>query len=499
MTEERNSKREGLLSATVEAAVGMLRSHELSEAIPHVLATIGTATGVDRVTLLHMRQDSGGVLRIAQHVDWNAPGIPQAARVHDFVGRDVGGGGFSEWTERNLRGEIIAGSVDEFAPDVRSTLVHDGVKSVIIVPIFAEQEWWGVIGFDSCRTERNWDGGEIEILRMMAEVIGVAAQRSLTLAQLQDAKRIVESTGTILFRLLPTAAAAYELCYISSNISRYGYSAEELIAKRGRWVDVIDPDDIPHVMKAIHAITNNELRETEAEFRFITPDGRRIWFYGRASAALDTWSGLTAIEGIVTDITERKRAALEIEKLANTDIVTGLANRCAFLGRLREACDRTNERDGLMAVHFVDLDGFKNVNDEHGHIIGDELLKAVARRLTNTVRKNDLVARFGGDEFVVLQSNAPSRESAETMGHRICSALGQPYRMHGKSLQVGASVGVECRPIHEANGDAMLACADRALYRAKSDGRNCVRVYEASSDAPAGSAFASNLRSDSAA
>jgi len=166
---------------------------------------------------------------------------------------------------------------------------------------------------------------------------------------------------------------------------------------------------------------------------------------------------------------------------------------------LHQACARARETNQLLALHFIDLDGFKQVNDCHGHIVGDELLRAVAQRIENAVRDTDTVARFGGDEFAVLQVGPSSLEFTEATARRICSAINRPYKIGGKSISVGASIGVACCPDDCANRDAMLAHADRALYRVKADGRNCVRVYEAAPDGTSGSGAGRKLQSPSAA
>lgn len=482
-TPRRSSGREELLSATVQSAVKLLRCREIDEAIPEILATLGTATDVDRMQLLHMqRGETDGIFRCARHFGWCAPGISPPEGLKSIVGRDIAADGFGEWADKFRRGEIVAGSVDSFAPHVHAFFARDNVKSIIGVPIFVGGEWWGCIGFDSCRSPRGWLAGEIEVLKMLSEVIGVAVQRTRTLAELADANRIIERSAAILFRLMPKSTG-YALTYVSSNICRYGYSAAELLARPDEWAKYVDAADLPLITEAINGITSGELTEFDAEFRFIAPDGSRIWFYASAKTAKDAWTNAIAIEGIATDITDRKQAALEIEKLASTDIVTGLANRGAFLRRLGEACDRANVTGGRLALHFVDLDDFKQVNDAHGHCVGDELLRAVAGRLEHAVRGGDLVARFGGDEFAVLQVDPPSLTFAETTAQRICSAIAKPYKVGSKTVSVGASVGVDFSDDAKAEGDAMLARADRALYRAKAAGRNCVRVHTEEMDA----------------
>jgi diguanylate cyclase (GGDEF)-like protein/PAS domain S-box-containing protein len=496
MSTYRNCEREGLLSATVNCAVELLRVRDLEQSIPSVLQTIGAAAGVDRMQLLQL-VEQGGKRVCARHYGWHAPGVPPAKNLKSIVNCDVIANAFRPWAEKNRRGEIVAGAVESFPPPIREFFASDAVLSVVAVPVFVDGEWWGIIGFDSCKAVRNWLPDEIDVLKMLAEVVGTAIERTRTHAELADAKRIIDNSPTILYRL--SAEADFPLTYISPNIERYGYTAEELLANPARWSELVDPADIGRVVSNIQSMVHGDTSEASADFRLIKPDGSRVWFDGRAKAIRHCQSNVTAIEGIASDITERKQAAAAIEKLARTDILTGLANRSAFLDRLGEACGRAGDANGLLAVHFVDLDGFKLINDRYGHPVGDELLRAVAQRLTRSVRESDIVARFGGDEFAVLQVGLPSVEFAETTAQSICRLVRRPYKIGGKTMDVGASIGLECGVAGNANADDMMVRADRALYRAKADGRNCVCVYDPALDTHSGTALASNLRSKSAA
>lgn len=481
---EIKNEREEFLSATIAATVELLRCHDLDQAIPEMLKALGIAAGADRMQLLHMQPDAYG-MRWARLFTWCAPGIAPPERLKTIVGRDVAADGFGDWAARFRRGEIVHGVVEHLHPDKRAIFEPDDVKSVVGVPIVIDGEWWGVIGFDSCQPETSWISGELDILKMLAEVVGAALQRNHTLARLADANRIIEHSTTILFRLLQTSTLNYTLGYVSSNIIRYGYTPNDLIAASDRWIDLIDSADVPHILDAINAVGSGRVATVDAEFRMVLPDGSRTWFLGQATASHDPETRISAVEGIVTDVTERKRAAMEIERLASTDSITGLANRSAFLRRLQQACAQAHQSGAAVAVHYIDLDGFKNVNDTHGHILGDELLKAVGKRIANTVRSDDTVARLGGDEFAVLQANLSSLTQSQRTAERICDVIGgQPFRIGDLSVRISASIGVDRCSGTDADGESLLAGADQALYRAKAEGRNCVRFFAGPANEP---------------
>jgi diguanylate cyclase (GGDEF)-like protein len=184
---------------------------------------------------------------------------------------------------------------------------------------------------------------------------------------------------------------------------------------------------------------------------------------------------------LVEDVTERKNAEARINHLARYDALTGLPNRSFFHDQMEWAL-ASMKRDAHCAVLFVDLDQFKQVNDTLGHPAGDALLCAVAQRLRAMVRDSDLVARFGGDEFVVLQSPISHPDGAAALARRIVEELSTLYDIEGHSVVIGASVGIAVAPRDGRDADLLLKNADMALYRAKSDGRGQWRFFEAEMD-----------------
>ncbi len=183
------------------------------------------------------------------------------------------------------------------------------------------------------------------------------------------------------------------------------------------------------------------------------------------------------------DITERRRVDARITFMAHHDVLTGLPNRMLFRERMEEALAVRRSRDDGLALLFLDLDNFKDVNDTLGHPVGDALLREVARRLRGCVRDGDLVARLGGDEFAVLQSSGRQPQDAAGLAQRLVDVVCEPYELLGYRARVGVSVGIavaaendEAAPQDAA--DQLLKNADMALYRAKSDGRRTWRFFE---------------------
>jgi len=182
------------------------------------------------------------------------------------------------------------------------------------------------------------------------------------------------------------------------------------------------------------------------------------------------------------DITERRRAEAEASFLATHDQLTGLANRSVFHELIQQALPEA-ARGRKFAILFLDLDGFKGVNDTLGHKAGDDVLKTVAGRLRATTREIDTIARFGGDEFVILQRGLDTPADTIGLAQRIVDVLCRPYMLDGRQAKIGVSIGIAMAPDDGSTSEALLKNADLALYLAKSEGRGTFRFFEPEMDA----------------
>jgi diguanylate cyclase (GGDEF)-like protein/PAS domain S-box-containing protein len=181
------------------------------------------------------------------------------------------------------------------------------------------------------------------------------------------------------------------------------------------------------------------------------------------------------------DITEKRQAELKIEHMAHHDALTGLANRVQLYDRLEQALAQP-AHGRMVAVHHLDLDRFKAVNDTFGHHAGDGLLKVVASRLRELVRASDTIARIGGDEFVIVQSPISEPSEATLLAERVIAAMAEPFEIDGHQSAAGASVGIAVSPGDGDDSETLLRNADLALYRAKEDGRGTFRFFESGMD-----------------
>ncbi|MDD0838144.1 diguanylate cyclase [Curvibacter sp. HBC61] len=210
------------------------------------------------------------------------------------------------------------------------------------------------------------------------------------------------------------------------------------------------------------------------------PDGslfHGVWFN---SALLDAQGRTVSIMAQIEDVTELVESTQRLRDLARFDTLTGLINRGALMAQVDQSLSRVrgSPQGGQVALLFLDLDGFKLVNDLHGHRAGDEVLQWVARRLASAVRQTDTVARLGGDEFVVLLDNAVSDAVVQQVLSRILAAFDDPFVLPQGPVRLGVSVGVAVYPQVEGTVDELVGCADQAMYEAKRAGKGMVRYAE---------------------
>lgn len=260
-----------------------------------------------------------------------------------------------------------------------------------------------------------------------------------------------------------------------------GYGRNELEALS--FEDLTPPEDLAADLAQQRKLLEGELALWQVEKRYMRKDGSTVWVQLTASVLRDTHGVAQCFDVQVEDISERRRHQDQIRQLAYYDALTGLPNRRLLQDRLEQALAQARRSERLVAVTFLDLDHFKQVNDAHGHEAGDALLKAAAQRLSHCVRQADTVARQGGDEFIIVLAEIAKVADAEHVAEKIVRALAEPFELPAVSLTVTTittSIGVAVFPTHGANAQDLMKYADLAMYAVKEGGRNGYRIYDGS-------------------
>ncbi|MCK2057229.1 EAL domain-containing protein [Methylobacterium sp. 37f] len=275
-----------------------------------------------------------------------------------------------------------------------------------------------------------------------------------------------------------------ELWFADSLLGMLGFSPGDIPVSIATWTALIHPADREMAQRQFYNHLKGLTATYECEHRLRRKDGEFAWVLARGRVVHRDQAGRALrVVGTHTDITARKAAEQAIARSARHDALTDLPNRLLFRERLDKVFSEVRAENGGCALLYLDLDRFKSVNDTFGHLAGDTLLIEVARRLTLEVREGDTVVRLGGDEFAILQVEGVNQPaSSATLAQRVIEAMAEPFRIEGEQVELGISIGIALAPRDAADADTLIKRADLALYRAKADGRNTRRFYEAAMD-----------------
>jgi diguanylate cyclase (GGDEF)-like protein/PAS domain S-box-containing protein len=284
-----------------------------------------------------------------------------------------------------------------------------------------------------------------------------------------------------------------EVLYSKRWKEMFGFTESEIGNTTSEWLDRVHPDDLTEVVKIIQSHLSSKTSSPSVEYRFRCKDGGWKWTLGRGMVVGRNSEGKPLrLVGTNSDISERKQMEEQVRQLAFYDPLTKLPNRRLLNDRLSQAMSASKRSAYYGAVMVLDLDNFKPLNDTHGHMVGDLLLTEAAARLDSCLREMDTVARFGGDEFVVMLSDlspdrAESIAQAGIIAEKIRARLSEPYllviKRDGKpdaavEHHCTTSIGVALFVGNEASQDDVLKWADAAMYQAKDGGRNSFRFYD---------------------
>ena len=324
--------------------------------------------------------------------------------------------------------------------------------------------------------------GEGRIIGLLGTFTDITEQKRSELALRLQSRALDASVNAIMITAPTSDGNMIE--YVNPAFKRItGYEASEALGYDCRFLqrDDRDQEGLELIREALKAD-----REVSAVLRNYRKDGALFWNQLYIAPVPDADGRTTHHISVINDVTELIQYQEQLEYQANYDALTRMPNRNLLRDRLEQALARATRGAGYLAVIFIDLDGFKNVNDGLGHSVGDKLLTVIAERLTQCARSSDTVARHGGDEFVVVLDDPADENAVMTWMERARAAIAEPMWIDETELYVGCSMGASLFPQDGTDGETLLKKADQAMYRAKDLGRNTYQFYQPEMNATVG-------------
>jgi diguanylate cyclase (GGDEF)-like protein/PAS domain S-box-containing protein len=324
--------------------------------------------------------------------------------------------------------------------------------------------WFVIENYEKFKESQRANEDEQEILRLTEERL----------------RNALEGSGDAVWDWKPQTG---EFHYTKRFAEMLGYAENELGDRSERIFKIIHSDDERRVRSELHTYLKQHAGHYVSEMRLVCKDGSWKWILCRGTVTQRDDAGLpTLMVGTFSDITLLKQHEKQLEHIAHYDALTGIPNRVLLADRLQQALAHTKREGSILAVCYLDLDGFKFVNDTMGHEAGDRVLIEVTKRIKETIRGDDTVARLGGDEFAVLLLGLNAAEECSASLNRLLEEISQPIEIKGKLFEVSASIGVALFPTDDQDADTLLRHADQAMYSAKQSGKNRYYLYDAEND-----------------
>ncbi|MCF7790396.1 MAG: EAL domain-containing protein [Victivallales bacterium] len=368
----------------------------------------------------------------------------------------------------------------------KEILKSQNINSVIVLPLNIDGYLWGFIGFDNVNTNKGRGNKIMKVLQVASEILENAIQRKLAEKELQEAYTIINKSPSVAFTWKNLEEWPVE--FVTENVEKlFGYTAEEFKSGKVLYARCVHPDDLERLAEEVSQFSSEKGRSefVHKPYRIVTKMGMEKIIDDKTAIVRDGEGNITHYRGIITDITEKKKYQDKILTLNNqlkefayNDPLTKCFNRRAFLEILEKNINYYHRNSNSFALLFIDIDNFKMINDNYGHDTGDEVLKIASERINNILRTSDIVARFGGDEFVVLLHDDKSEQDAFTVAQKIKTSLNKTFIIDRKNFHINLCIGICLYPDDGTTADELLRNSDTAMYFAKQQGKNCCRMYD---------------------
>jgi len=461
-------KRDRYLHSLAEIQQQLITASQLTISVYQKIVNIlGQTAEASRAYFFIAHGNEKQELLVSHRAEWCAEGIP--AEIDNPELQNFPLNATPILFQAILSGKVYSNQVNDLPSPEQEILGSQGIQSILILPLFVNNQLFGIIGFDQCDYERNWEAIEINLLSWARNAIAIAQEKQQSQQALIESenkyRNIFENITQGIFQVTLDGQ------YLSANpflTHLYGYnSPEELINRITNIPEQLYVD--PQRRHQLVELTLQSGMIKNFESQVYCKKGKIIWISETQRAVYDQKGYFLYFEGVVEDITARKRAEDQLYYQAFHDELTQLLNRAGFIQHL-EATIEAHEQEIIgynYAVFFIDLDRFKIINDSFGHIIGDELLKQVASRLKNKIASHQLIARFGGDEFALLATEIVSEEDCCEIAKQLLDQFKQPFFLKENNYFIDASIGIALGNLSYETTEEILRDADAAMYEAK--------------------------------
>lgn len=387
--------------------------------------------------------------------------------------------GLIKWTNKKFW-ESIGYKADEIINSPYLTFVHPDDRETIKNNSIAMLRGEMTLPFEyrvlTKRGEALWHVGTVASIThngkraILGSQMDITTQKQAEMNLRQSEERYRTIIETITDAYYEVDLAGNTTMFNEAYLKLYEYGTKEMQDKNYR--TYVDKEHAQIAYWVFHQVFKTGKPTKKMEWEIITKHGKKKQVELSVSLIRDAQGKPLGFRGIISDITERQKAEETIRHQAFHDPLTGLANRILFYDRMQMAFSLAKRNKKMVALIILDLDHFKEINDSRGHMVGDDLLKAVSVRLSKMVRSSDTVARYGGDEFTLIMPSLSSEEDALVIARKIVTVFLKPFSIETGKILVKASIGVAMYPLHGQDIDTLMSKADNAMYRAKAMGRN---------------------------
>lgn len=364
----------------------------------------------------------------------------------------------------------------------RKLLRSQSIQSVLAAPMVENGRVLGFIGLDAVRRQRTWSDEDRTLLTLVGNAFtGVLVRKRALdglLASEARYRSVVESVKEVIFQL----DAQGRWVFLNTSWARItGHRLEDSLGRP--FLSYVHPDDRDQHGQMFEQLLVGELEACTHAARYRCSGGSFRWLELSARPILNAHGRPAGMSGTLNDVTKQKEHESRLEYIAHYDALTGLPNRVLLNDRMQRGMAQARRRGQQLALAWIDLDGFKAINDTLGHQAGDQLLVVVAARMKAALREGDSIARLGGDEFVAVLLDLPDVESAVLLTQRLLNAVSQSVTIAGREVRVSASIGLTLYPQpEELDADQLLRQADLAMYQAKLAGKNRHHIFDTAHD-----------------